>query len=353
MKRLVVAGCGATGLALVQNLRALGENPILYDLPINNHRLQEISRQGGFFCQDGGERVKIDHVQVEPDPQTAFSQADEIFVAMVANRHQEFLERCSRFIPPKAAVLITPGQMSSVTFAQEFRRQDLPIPLIGEVESNLHVAYLSDELTISHVLKPASRFCAAFPAADTPKLIQIFGRYYCLKPAADVLECALNLPNIDVHPAGSLLNMGRIYRHGSHFYRDCIDPPIENCVVVQYNEKKQLMSRMGYTVRTSVANIPQIRRPADEAGGNPFHQIEGPNDLTHRYYTEELFAGLPLVVSLGKVIGSPVSMAQALLTIGSAALGQDFYRLGRTLENLGIPAQSPEERRNFLAAGRL
>mgnify|MGYP002240159067 CR=1 FL=1 len=27
MKRLVVAGCGATGLALVQNLRALGVKP--------------------------------------------------------------------------------------------------------------------------------------------------------------------------------------------------------------------------------------------------------------------------------------------------------------------------------------
>ena len=57
---------------------------------------------------------------------------------------------------------------------------------------------------------------------------------------------------------------------------------------------------------------------------------------THRYMMEDTAQGLTFLCSLGRWIKQPMPISEGLLSIGSAIVGSDLYKNGRSLENLGL-----------------
>ena len=56
--------------------------------------------------------------------------------------------------------------------------------------------------------------------------------------------------------------------------------------------------------------------------------------LRHRYLLEDVPMGLGLFVSLGKVAGVDTSIAESIMTLGGALLGEDFKRQSRSIQYL-------------------
>jgi len=69
----------------------------------------------------------------------------------------------------------------------------------------------------------------------------------------------------------------------------------------------------------------------------------------HRYMREDVEHGLAFLVSVCEWAGVPCPVARGLLALGSAVVGKDLRREGRTLENLGLSRLSREEMRKKLA----
>ena len=61
---------------------------------------------------------------------------------------------------------------------------------------------------------------------------------------------------------------------------------------------------------------------------------KGPSFLRHRYLLEDVPMGLGLFVSLGKVAGVDTSIAESIMTLGGALLGEDFKRQSRSIQYL-------------------
>ena len=61
---------------------------------------------------------------------------------------------------------------------------------------------------------------------------------------------------------------------------------------------------------------------------------KGPMFLRHRYLLEDVPMGLGLFVSLGKVAGIDTSIAESVMTLGGALLGEDFKAQARSIQYL-------------------
>ena len=72
---------------------------------------------------------------------------------------------------------------------------------------------------------------------------------------------------------------------------------------------------------------------------------------THRYMREDVAIGLSFMVSAGELAGVPTPLARAFLAVGSAICGEDFWRAGRTLENLGLGGMDRGALQRLLQAG--
>jgi opine dehydrogenase len=71
----------------------------------------------------------------------------------------------------------------------------------------------------------------------------------------------------------------------------------------------------------------------------------------HRYMREDVEHGLAFLVSVCEWAGVPCPVARGLLALGSAVLGRDLRKQGRTLEALGLAALSRQGMKDLLVNG--
>ena len=67
-----------------------------------------------------------------------------------------------------------------------------------------------------------------------------------------------------------------------------------------------------------------------------FTKIKGPLSVDSRYLVEDISNGLTLYSSLGKALGVATPVADAIVTLGSTLLQNNFKETGLTLEKLGL-----------------
>ena len=71
--------------------------------------------------------------------------------------------------------------------------------------------------------------------------------------------------------------------------------------------------------------------------------MDGPGDLLHRYISEDAPLLTCFFISIARGIGVDVPLYESMIRLLSAVTGTDYYRQGRTLENLCLEHLSKEE----------
>lgn len=176
--------------------------------------------------------------------------------------------------------------------------------------------------------------------------------YPCLVPCRNVIAAALSNPNPIVHPPGSLLNVGRIQYSGGDFrmYREGITEAVARVIRLVYDETAALAAKWGFQVEgyedrdfRTTASIMGVafQAPFDTIG--VIASIGGPHSISDRYITEDLPFGLVPVVQFGEKLGVPTPLTRAIIDIGGAVCGTNFWETGRTLRQLGLADLSPQE----------
>jgi opine dehydrogenase len=92
-----------------------------------------------------------------------------------------------------------------------------------------------------------------------------------------------------------------------------------------------------------------IARACEES--EPNRTIKAPPRLDHRYIHEDIGYGLVPMAALGRLAGIATPTMDALVQLGSVALGIDYARDGLTLERLGLAGKSPAELARFAQQG--
>jgi opine dehydrogenase len=79
---------------------------------------------------------------------------------------------------------------------------------------------------------------------------------------------------------------------------------------------------------------------------------KGPFSMRDRYVTEDIPMGASLTVSLARKAGVPTPTYDAMIHLASTVNETDFYRAGRTLENLGLGGLRIPEIDAYLRTGK-
>lgn len=195
------------------------------------------------------------------------------------------------------------------------------------------------------------RICA-LPAKENYALEEFRKLYPVYSPVRNVLIVVLNNPGLLMHPAGTILNAGRIEYSKGDFR-------------LHYEGRKDGVIRVEEGVREEISQIVNLL-----GGGDTFwpkgytkwfadyYQTRpisiasvDPKTLKSRYITEEVPYGLVPISELGKKLGVATPLINAFIEIGSTINQEDYRKTGRTLETLGLDKLNKEQLIKYVEEG--
>lgn len=350
--KITIIGAGSTGYALAADLSTAGLDVTLYEEPEYDFRLDVAREKGGVEFIWPGNRGFAGIKKATTDIEDALGDADLIIVAAVAGRHERIALLCSPHLKKNQTIIISQGGAGSLIFSRVLGEQPEGL-IISELEGNFYSCRLAGS-TVEIALVPRRRYIAAFPAVNTEIVINRCRDIFTFDPAANVLETALNSPNLVVHLAGSLLNTGAIENAKGAFYLfgEGLSPSVLRCMRAIYEEKLALFEKLSYRDRFNWNFLERIMNPKEHPEYDKFRLLDGPNDMNHRYVTEDASTGLVLLSSLGELLGVSTPVSRALVQLASTIKGVDYFKRGRNVHNLGIDRRSRDELNAYLQAGR-
>lgn len=188
-----------------------------------------------------------------------------------------------------------------------------------------------------------------------------------------VLDIGFSNVNPVLHCPGTLLgvgvmeNWGRIFggndKYTYSIYSHAYCESIAEVQYAFYQEEVALADKIGVGIqhfpkknflsRTSILGPEYMGDdcivPFDEQWPTGFGT--GPFTIQNRYITEDVLVGCHIYHELGKKYGVPTPVIDSMITLASVMTGQDYYKTGITLDDLGIGHLDPEQLLQYLNEG--
>lgn len=359
MSRITVVGCGATGLAFAADMISSGHSVTIFEEPEHRSNLDEVRKQGKIvkdgFCERGDVNLPLLTTNVEQ----ALCGAEVIFVAAVANRHKALSDLMAPHMSDGQAVCFFNGNCGSIYLKRILGDKDV---VVGEtMGAYTSVRYLGNG-TVYYCMPVAqsAKTVAAYPGKDSARLVNKLSACYKCKcypdvPQKNVLETALNAPNVAIHLISSIVNIAAVEKSPDfRLYRDGLSPSVLRLIAEVECERDRVFARFGYSGISNLGRISACMHFAEDP--NPelvgfYMTTKGPDAVTHRYYTEDAFAGNCLLLSMAETCGLEMPVMRAAVEIASAVNGVNYRSEGITLAYLGLDGMSPEEINKCLYEG--
>ena len=354
--KLTIIGAGSTGFAAAAYFTLRGHKVTLFDCERFQPVLEDINRQNGILLRGYAGAVGLAMPdQVTTDIAQAMDGAKLICVCVPAQRHPEIAELCAPYGQAGQNYLISPGNLGSVLYKREFEKRGTAQGVVfAELAGNIFPCRLTGPAEALVAVPFPPKKAAAFPACDTPKLIEAFQDVMPITPLDSIIEAALNSHNVILHLSMSILNATQIEQKGKAFaiFRDGVTPGTIELAQAVENERTAIMDLLGYRAfGSAAAHLRNVSRYGEFPELDAFRSLDGPDSLHHRYIVEDGLAGVALMVSIGAEYGVPTPLSEALLKIATVISGVDFMAEGRTLHNLGISGYTPEQLLQLLRQG--
>ena len=348
VKNICVIGAGGTGQCFAADMALAGHRVFLFD--DRGDRLEEIRKAGGICLTGGGRTGKI-MPELCGSAEEALRDAELVVVCAVADRHARLADLCAPFLKDGQTVFISAGGAASLIFDRAIRAARNLAPnerhgvVLGELEGNLYPCRRLRPAQIFMAFPLARRMVAAFPACDTPKLQEALRGVMETDAAGNVLETALNSPNVVIHLMGSLLNLGAIERSGGEYwlYKTGLTPGVLTMLEAMDKEKNAVFSAWGWTARSPLPHMHRVAQQDRFPELDAFRSLIGPTSATHRYISEDASTCVCLLADAGRLAGLELPLTSGLLALSSALHAQNYASQGRTLASLGLGGLSRQE----------
>jgi opine dehydrogenase len=142
-------------------------------------------------------------------------------------------------------------------------------------------------------------------------------------------------------------------------------PAVVNLIKLVDRERMAISEALGikaYTLEEEIYHVGWNPAGREDEGVLPLYDAihtekleicEGPFKLNTRHLTEDIPHGLFTYCELGRLVGVPTPVSDAIVTIASGLLDQDFRSRGRSLEKLGFdPSWSVDRLYEYLETGQ-
>ena len=359
-RRVTVLGGGNTAFSVAARLSHLGHSVCLLEHPDFSGIVEPLSRTKVITLEGVLETGPISIEKITVDPREALDFSDLLLLIVPAYAHRPFAELCGPYVKDHHTTVIMPGTLGSLEWKQVMSEFGLPNVTIGEVDTAPYVCRKTSNLSAVIWGEVSTLGLGVFPATETEKVEGMVGSLFSnISSYKDVVECGLSAMNPVVHPAGVLMNAGRVeYSRGDfYFYEEGVSLSVAKVIEQVDSERRNIGRALGYEL-TSVGDA--FHRAGFGPAGNIWEVINGshmltrlkaPGSLQSRWLTEDIPYGISLWSKLGNQYGVATPVMDSLVNIGSIVMGLDGWNEGRSLEDLGIVNMSKSELRKYLDFG--
>ncbi len=301
LKSVTVLGGGNTAFAVAANLSLKGFEITLYEIPEFKESLDPVVNDGIIHLLGVGGQGQARIHRITTDIREALESPDVILLIVPAYAHKPFAEVCAPHLRPGQTVVIMPGTLGTLEWARILREAGTEGVVLAEVDTAPFVCRKTAPDTATIWGTVTGLGLGVLPASEF-ELVR--GRLDSLFPGItgypDVMACGLAAMNPVVHPAGVLLNAGRVeYSRGEfYFYEEGVTPAVASVITQVDNERRAIARRLGYDL--CPANV-AFHRAGFGPGGDLWATINGsymltrlkaPGSLESRWLTEDIPYGL-------------------------------------------------------------
>jgi len=346
-----VVGAGNGGLAMAGHLGLMGFPVTLYNRTAEH--LAGVRWRGGIDLK-GAVSGFGPVARVSSDIAEALEGADVVMVVTPSTAHRGLAEAMAPHLKDGQLVVLNPGRTGgALEFRKALRDSGAPgKPLIAEAQAFIYAsrAVSRHEAYIFRVKSGVP--LASLPSFWTPEALGLLGLAYPqFSAGGDVLSTGMENIGAVFHPALTILNAGWIEGTGGDFdyYLDGITPSIAKLLERVDAERLAVARALG--VRSLSArewlftSFDSPGRDLYEAIHNTasFRGIRAPENIVHRYISEDVPMSLVPISSLGAALGVPTPMIDMVIDLGSTLHDRDYRGEGRSLARLGLEGLSAQD----------
>jgi opine dehydrogenase len=345
--RIAVIGGGNGAYAAAADLTARGHEVRMW-------RRNTSALQRTLTLKDAEGERQITLASASPDIGEAIRGAELIFLPDPAFTQADNAKRIAPHLADGQVVFLAPGTFGSWIMAQGVKA-DVAFAETG----TLPWLTRKHGPTTAAITARATRLpTGVYPARKKDSALGVIRKAFPLEAVEDALSGALMNAGPIIHPPLILMNAGPL----EHFekwdiHKEGTQPSIRRVTDALDAERVAVREGLGYRA-PHFPLADHYRTDGDEwmYGRRVHKKLTDSQDwrerivLTeHRYMREDVEHGLAFLVSVCEWAGVPCPVARGLLALGSAVVGKDLRREGRTLENLGLAQLSRAQMTERLA----
>ena len=363
--KITVIGCGNGAFATAADLSARGHEITLYVQESHRKNFDAIRESKTIMCKGLGPQGPVKIHEVTHDVELAMKNPDLIIPVLPSFAHEDVAKTIAPYVKPGMKIFMSPGSTGgALVFAKVFRDMGkLEGVKFADVHTLPYTARRVGADGVNITLLTDVMYFAAFPAKYNQEMYDFIHPLYAnLKMMTDVLEAGLNNGNGTTHPAPVVLNAGKIEYYGKHYhYAEGITPSVGNVVQLIDDERKAICKAFGYEeidikdrlYKMGYCELKPTVYEAIQSSKDIFLPLEGPNDLNGRYLVEDAPYTLVCMSSVGDVPGVPTPLMKSVVYLAGALKGEDYWKVGRTLDKVGFAGMNVEQIKHYLQTGEV
>jgi len=363
IKKVCIMGGGNGGFAASADLTLRGYDVILYENERFAASVAEIRKTGVINVEGVGPVGQAKIYKITTDLTEALAEADIVMPISPAYAQETVAKSLVPHIKPGMKICLAPGSCGgSLVYAKVFHDAGVADQVkLCEMNTLPYATRKVNDNTVRILLMTKLIYFAAFPAKYNQEMYDLVKPLFpAISLVTDVLESALNNGNVTSHPAPVVLNAGKIEYYGKHYhYKEGITPSVARVNQRVDDERLALCDAFGYKRVGALERLyltgycPKADTLYDAYQGSKgiFLDIEGPNDLSGRYLTEDAPCSLVFCASLGRAANVPTPIMDSVANLASVLRNEDYWTTGRTLERVGLDGKTIPEILAFLQKG--
>ncbi|ARD47092.1 NAD/NADP-dependent octopine/nopaline dehydrogenase family protein [Sporosarcina sp. P33] len=359
MNKISIIGAGNGGLTAAYHLSKLGHSICLYDSPEFDTQINAVKTQGGIkaLTEDHGAEMmfpgfeKISHATT--DIKEAMDFAEMVIMICPSFAQELLFEQMLPHLKDGHIIFLMPGNYGGLVL----NRMKNVSP-----QKDLHITF-ADGISIpwaTRIVEPGVLTImglkeyisvSIFPSGHaTDKVKQLISDSLpvSVEFLANPVVAGLENINFGGHPLLTALNMGLLenFRGDFNYYRDCCSPATANAAAKMDKERLAVGEALGFTLKTELEAMNALYGTNYETvyDFNRDSKTHGkintaPDSSKNRYITEDVPYLLVPCFELATAAGIRVPIVESCIHIASAYNNEDYFKTGRTLQDMGLTSE--------------
>jgi opine dehydrogenase len=373
IRKIAVLGAGSGGLMCAADMGAQGYEVALFSR--QEDKLTEVRAKGGIDVLDIQSRPTGVFGKVAlatSDISAALKGAQLVLNPVPYFVCEEYARLSAPHLPEEAVLLYLGKGGASLTWAKVLRELGIQRKVyLADCNTLPYGASKKGGAQVRLENRTQNLIIATFPGRDIDEVAEVaetvFPRKYnyTIRRGQNAIDSLLVDYNAITHTPPMICNAARIESGERNFFlfgKKENTPAVVRLIERIDRERMAIGEKLGLKQYPLEEEILMVKwnphgedrvLPLYEAIHTPFLEVcEGPFKLDTRHLTEDIPYGLVTFSSLGRLVGVPTPVTDAVITLAEGLLDRDFRSIGRTVQSMGLsPKWSLAQLKRYLESG--